>query len=40
MISVGHTFVQNLRRDHYEVALDLDLNHQLPAAFTELALAI
>jgi transposase-like protein len=40
VISAGHAFVQNLRRGHYELALDLDPNHRIPAAFTELALAI
>ena len=40
VISTGHAFAQNLRRGHYELALDLDPNHRLPAAFTELALAI
>jgi hypothetical protein len=29
-----------VRRGHYELALDLDLNHRIPTAFTELALAI
>jgi transposase-like protein len=40
VISAGHAFVQNLRRGHYELALDLDPNLRLPADFTELALAI
>ena len=40
VISTGHAFVQNLRRGHYELALDLDPNYRIPAAFTELALAI
>jgi transposase-like protein len=40
VISSGHSFVQNLRRGHYELALDFNPNHRLPAAFTELALAI
>jgi transposase-like protein len=40
VISAGHAFVQNLRRGHYELAVDLDPNHRLPAAFTKLALAI
>jgi hypothetical protein len=39
-VSTGHAFVQNLRRGHYELAVDLDPNHRIPAAFTELALAI
>ena len=38
--STGHAFVQNLRRGHYELGLDADLRHRLPAACTELPLAI
>jgi IS6 family transposase len=40
VISTGHAFVQNLRRGHYELAVDLHPNHRIPAAFTELAFAI
>ena len=40
VISAGHAFVQNLRRGHYKLALDFDLNHRLPMVFTELARAI
>ena len=40
VISTGHVFVQNLHRGHYELALNLHPSHRLPAAFTELALAI
>ncbi|MBV8542399.1 MAG: DDE-type integrase/transposase/recombinase, partial [Pseudonocardiales bacterium] len=40
VISTGHAFVQNLRCGHYELAVDFNPNHRLPAAFTELALAI
>jgi hypothetical protein len=40
VISTGHAFVQNLRRGHYELAVDIDQRHGLPAAFTELARAI
>jgi IS6 family transposase len=40
MISTGHAFVQNLRRGYYELGLDIDRRHRLPAAFTELARAI
>jgi IS6 family transposase len=40
VICAGHAFVQNLRRSHYELGLDVDLRHRLPAAFTELALTI
>jgi hypothetical protein len=35
VISTGHAFVQNLRRDHYELGMDTDQRHRLPAAFTE-----
>jgi transposase-like protein len=40
VISTGHAFIQNLRRGHYELAVDADPKRQLPAAFTELAVAI
>jgi IS6 family transposase len=40
VISAGHAFVQNLRRGHYELPLDLNPNHRVRAAFTELVLAI
>jgi IS6 family transposase len=40
VISAGHAFVQNLRRGHYELSMELDPQHRLPAAFAELALAI
>ena len=40
VICTGHAFVQNLRRGHYELAANLNPNHRIPAAFTELALAI
>ncbi|MDQ3765457.1 MAG: IS6 family transposase, partial [Actinomycetota bacterium] len=40
VISAGHAFVQNIRRGHYELSVELDPQHRLPAAFTELALAI
>jgi transposase, IS6 family len=40
VISTGHEFVQNLRRGHYELSMELDPQHRLPAIFTELALAI
>ena len=39
-ISIGHAFVQNLRRGHYELGIDANPRHRLAAAFTELALAI
>jgi transposase-like protein len=38
-IAAGHAFVQNLRRDHYELATDAPAHLRLSVAFTELALA-
>jgi transposase, IS6 family len=40
VISAGHALVQNLRRGHYELGLDSNPRHRLPAIFTELARAI
>ena len=40
VISAGHAFIQNLRRGHYQLGVDEDPQHRLPAAFAELALAI
>ncbi len=40
VISTGHAVVQNLRRSHYELGVDVDARHRVVAAFTELALAI
>jgi hypothetical protein len=40
LISTGHAFVQNLRRGHYELGVDTDPTHRLPAAFAELARTI
>jgi IS6 family transposase len=40
VISTGHAFVQNLRRGHYELGIDLDPHHRIAAAFTELTHAI
>jgi transposase-like protein len=39
-ISAGHSFIQNLRRDHYELGINADPKRQHPASFTELAVAI
>ena len=36
----GHAFVQNLRRDYYELGLDTVSDHRIEAIFSELALAI
>src|ERR1043165_9481902 len=40
VISAGHAFVQNLRRGHYELGVDLDPRHRLTAIFVELTCAI
>ncbi len=40
VVVAGHTFVQNLRRGHYELALGAPPATRLAAAFTELAQAI
>jgi len=37
VITLGHAFVQNLRRGHYELAPDVSPALRLAAAFTELA---
>ncbi len=40
VIIAGHAFIRNLRRGHYELALDAPDATRLAAAFTELAQAI
>jgi transposase-like protein len=40
VIIVGHAFVQNLCRGHYELAVEELANRRLVVAFEELALAI
>ena len=37
VVSTGHAFVHNLRRGHYELSVDVDQRHRLPAVFTGLA---
>jgi hypothetical protein len=37
VIIAGHAFMQNLRRGHYELALDAPPALRVAAAFTELA---
>ena len=39
-VIVGHAFMQNLRRGHYELGLDVPSAKRVAAAFTELAQAI
>jgi IS6 family transposase len=40
VVTAGHAFVQNLRRGHYELAVEEPTNRRLAVAFDELALAI
>jgi hypothetical protein len=40
VIGAGHAFVQNLRRGHYELGVDVAARHRLPVAFTEFVRAI
>jgi transposase, IS6 family len=40
IIIVGHAFVQNVRRGHYELAVEAPATRRLAVAFDELALAI
>jgi IS6 family transposase len=40
VITAGHAFVQNLRRGHYELAVDEPIQLRVVSAFAELAEAI
>jgi transposase-like protein len=40
VVIAGHAFVQNLRRGHYELAVDEPANRRVAVAFGELALVI
>jgi transposase-like protein len=40
VVVVGHAFVQNLRRGHYELATGEPANRRVAVAFDELAMAI
>jgi transposase-like protein len=40
VVIAGHAFVQNLRRGHYELAVEEPANRRLTVAFDELALVI
>ncbi|WP_344506681.1 hypothetical protein [Dactylosporangium maewongense] len=40
MIAAGHAFMQNLRRRHYELAVDAPSAMRVAAAFAELVRAI
>jgi IS6 family transposase len=40
VIIAGHAFIQNVRRGHYELAVEEPTNRWLAVAFDELAVAI
>jgi transposase, IS6 family len=40
VLAAGHPFVQNLRRGHYEIAVDQPARTRVAAAFSQLARAI
>ena len=40
VVIAGHAFVQNVRRGHYELAVEEPVTRRLAVAFDELALAI
>jgi transposase-like protein len=39
-IAAGHSFVQNLRRGHYELTVDMPVHDRVRVAFDELALSL
>jgi transposase, IS6 family len=39
-IAASHAFVQNLRRGHYEIAVELPVRDRVRTAFTDLALCL
>ena len=39
-LAAGHAFVQNLRRDHYDIATDVPDRHRLRIAFDDLAITV
>jgi hypothetical protein len=40
VVIAGNGFIQNLRRGHYELAIDEPANRRLTVAFDELALVV
>jgi transposase-like protein len=40
VLAAGHAFVQNLRRDHYDIATEASARHRLRIAFGELAISM
>jgi len=39
-VIAGHAFVQNIRRGHYELAVDQPAAYRVAVAFTELVAAV
>jgi hypothetical protein len=39
-VTAGHAFVQNLRRGHFELAVEAPVNRRVAVALDELAMAI
>ena len=39
-IAAGHAFVQNLRRGHYELTVDMPAHDRIRAAFDQLSLCL
>jgi IS6 family transposase len=37
LLTAGHAFVPNLRRGHYDIAMDVPARHRLRIAFDDLA---
>jgi transposase, IS6 family len=40
VIIAGHAFIQNIRRGHYELAVEAPVNRRVAVAFDELALVV
>jgi hypothetical protein len=40
VVTAGHAFVQNLRRGHFELAVEEPVNRRVAVALDELAMAI
>jgi transposase-like protein len=40
VVIVGHAFIQNVRRRHYELAVEEPINRRIAVAFAELAMAM
>jgi hypothetical protein len=40
IVIAGHAFIQNIRRGHYELAVEAPATRRLAIAFDELAMAV